>query len=272
MPTCPCISKGPSRSPLVTVTCYLATNMLIMTTLVELGTGMLLADRVLDGVRQAVRTGTLVPGRIYSAYELAEQLGISRSPVREGLLRLSEAGLVRMHRQRGFEVVRPDLETVIEIFHLRLLLEVPAVRLAAGRADRSVITALRLCLEEMNTAARARDENAFMMQDKRFHGLLLAAAGNRSLLAIVDRLRDLTRSIGASTVEDSRTLRDIHAEHLPVFDAVVAHDSNAAAAALTHHLSVTLRLLIAQTSSGDVEYPRPAEILLDVEHLANPPG
>lgn len=241
-----------------------------MVTIVQLGAGTLLADRVVDGIRLAVQAGTLVPGRVYSAYELAEQLGISRSPVREGLLKLSQAGLVRMHRQRGFEVVRPDLETLIEIFHLRLLLEVPAVRLAARRADRGTITALRICLKDMDAAARARDENAFMTQDKRFHGLLLEAAGNRSLLAIVDGLRDLTRSIGASTVEHSRSLRDIRAEHLPVFDAVVARDPDAAATALTHHLLVTARLLVAQTGGGGGEYPPMAKVLLGVDQFGNP--
>ena len=63
-----------------------------------------LADQVADAVRAGVRSGDLVPGRLYSAYQLAEIMGISRSPVREALMRLAEAGMVSLERSRGFRL------------------------------------------------------------------------------------------------------------------------------------------------------------------------
>jgi DNA-binding GntR family transcriptional regulator len=88
-----------------------------------------LTDRVVHELRESIRSGVLRPGELYSVYQLAEQLQVSRTPVREGLLRLAEAGMVRFERNRGFRVLRSAPADIAGIFHLRLLLEVPAARL-----------------------------------------------------------------------------------------------------------------------------------------------
>ncbi|MGW0201118.1 GntR family transcriptional regulator [Nonomuraea sp. NPDC003201] len=94
--------------------------------------GRSLAEQVISEVRRAVHTGAMVPGRLYSVYQVAEQLNVSRSPVREAMLRLAEAGLVQVERNRGFRVVLPHPREIVEIFGVRLALELPAAR----RADR----------------------------------------------------------------------------------------------------------------------------------------
>lgn len=91
-----------------------------------------LTDQVADAVRAAVRSGDLTPGRLYSAYQMADLLGVSRSPVREALLRLAEAGMVALERNRGFRIAVPGAREIAEVFHLRLLLEVPAVERVAA--------------------------------------------------------------------------------------------------------------------------------------------
>jgi DNA-binding GntR family transcriptional regulator len=100
----------------------------------------------------------------------------------------------------------------------------------------------------MAAAAAAADEARFMHHDQRLHAAVLAAAGNRRVSAIVDNLRDVTRLIGASTVEVSRTLADVLAEHEPIVAAVERGDGEAAAAALAGHLERTGRLLVAQAA------------------------
>ena len=91
-----------------------------------------LADAVAQAVRDGVAAGELVPEVTYSVYQLADLLQISRSPVREGLLRLAEAGLVEIRRNRGFRVLPPRAHDIEEIVEIRLALE-PA---AAGKAAR----------------------------------------------------------------------------------------------------------------------------------------
>jgi DNA-binding GntR family transcriptional regulator len=230
-----------------------------------------LADQAVAAIRAAVRDGTLQPGQLYSAYQIAGYLGVSRSPVREALMRLAEAGMVAFERNRGFRIVIPGAADIAEVFQLRLLLEVPAARraalltpagagaglgaeLAAGLgAELAAGLGARLAAELalMRAAAEARDEALFMRHDQRLHRLILEAAGNSRLTALVENLRDTTRTLGASTADRSRDLSDIAAEHVPIVDAIAAGDAAAAGAAMTFHLSHTATLLVAQ-AGGDL--------------------
>jgi DNA-binding GntR family transcriptional regulator len=212
-----------------------------------------LTDQVIASVRDGVRTGALRPGELYSAYQLADLLGVSRSPVREALLRLAEAGMVTLERNRGFRVSVPGAREIAEIFQLRLLLEVEAARRAAARIDPAVAATLHAELDAMDAAAGAHDEPDFMQHDQRLHSMIIAAAGNRRTQQLVDGLRDATRLLGASTVDTSRSLHDIAAEHRPIVAAITAGDRDAAAAAMHAHLEHTARLLLAQTvrEAGD---------------------
>jgi DNA-binding GntR family transcriptional regulator len=89
-----------------------------------------------------------------------------------------------------------------------------------------------------------------MAHDQRFHELLLDAAGNRRLVGIVAGLRDHVRVRGASTVGRGRDLRAIYDEHVAIFDALRAHDADAAERAMREHLQRTRELLLAAYSSG----------------------
>jgi DNA-binding GntR family transcriptional regulator len=221
-----------------------------------------LADQAVAAIRGAVRDGSLQAGQLYSAYQIASYLGVSRSPVREALMRLAEAGMVAFERNRGFRIVIPGAADIAEVFQLRLLLEVPAARratmlAAAGRAvgpgvglrlgpGADLVAGLQSELARMRGAAADHDEALFMRHDQRLHRLILEAAGNSRLTALVDNLRDTTRTLGASTADRSRDLSDIAAEHVPIVDAIVAGDAAAAGAAMAHHLAHTGTLLVAQ--------------------------
>jgi DNA-binding GntR family transcriptional regulator len=209
-----------------------------------------LADQAVAAIRAAVRDGTLQAGQLYSAYQIASYLGVSRSPVREALMRLAEAGMVAFERNRGFRIVLPGAADIAEVFQLRLLLEVPATRRTAMLRPAELATLLVAGLgpelAQMRAAAADRDEALFMRHDQRLHRLIMEAAGNSRLTALVDNLRDTTRTLGASTADRSRDLNDIAAEHVPIVDAIAAGDAAAAGAAMAYHLSHTGTLLIAQ--------------------------
>ena len=205
-----------------------------------------LTDQVAAAIRAAARSGELEPGRLYSAYVLADQLGVSRSPVREALLRLAEVGLVRFERNRGFRVLLPRAQDIAEVFAIRLALEVPAARRAAAAGPARLAADLTAELDAMRRAAAAVDDVGLMRHDQQLHGLLLTAAGNARAAAIVDNLRDVTRLIGASTLDGSRSREDVCAEHEPILAAVAAGDPDSAAAAMAEHLERTGRLLVAQ--------------------------
>jgi DNA-binding GntR family transcriptional regulator len=222
-----------------------------------------LTDQVVHELRESIRSGVLRPGELYSVYQLAEQLQVSRTPVREGLLRLAEAGMVRFERNRGFRVLRRAPADIAGIFHLRLLLEVPAARLAATRMDAATLAELRAELDTMHAiAAAGGDERLFIRHDRRFHDLVMGATGNDRLVATVDGLRDATITLGASTVDRKRSLADVAEEHAPVLTALVAGDGDAAAAALRGHISHTGTLLVTIAAAALGEAPAPADLEL----------
>jgi DNA-binding GntR family transcriptional regulator len=207
-----------------------------------------LADAVVDAVRSGITTGELVPDATYSVYQLAELLGVSRSPVREGLLRLAEAGLVRIDRNRGFRVLTPQARDIEEIIDIRLALEPPAARRAAEQATDAQHAEVRHAFDAMGAAlGEARtgpaDEKRFWVADHAVHDTLMRAGGNLRAAAIIDRLRATTALLGPPTTTAGRTLAEIRDEHEPIVTAVLHRRGADAETAMRRHLEHTGELL-----------------------------
>jgi DNA-binding GntR family transcriptional regulator len=205
-----------------------------------------LMNKVGDALHSAILSGELVAGQLYSVQDLAEVLGVSRTPVREALIRLASKGMVRFERNRGVRVLQSTPQDLEEVFELRLLLEVPAARLAVARMQAADVAELRKCLDEMNGAAESGDERSLVQHDRRFHAVILEAAGNHRLAVFVDSLRDLVLTRGVSTAGTSRTLRDIANEHVPILEKIEARDADGVAGAMHSHVLHTAQLLITQ--------------------------
>lgn len=216
-----------------------------------------LADAVAQAVRDGIAAGELVPDTTYSVYQLAGLLGVSRSPVREGMLRLAEAGLVEIRRNRGFRVLPPRAHDIEEIIEIRLALEPPAARKAAGHGTDEQHAAIRAALDTMAAAAARGDDASFWPADRALHDRLLRAAGNARAAAVVAQLRSTTALLGPPTTAGGRTLADIHAEHAPVVTAVLARDGAAAETAMRAHLQATGSLLAARLARGAAHGPNP---------------
>lgn len=209
--------------------------------------------QVLGELRTAVVTGELPPGTLHSVQSLATQLGVSRTPVREALIKLAQQGMVAFERNRGVRILPTSVRDLEEVFALRLLLEVPATRRAVRLLDVAGRRELRRLLVAMERAAAADDEFLLSEHDRRFHRMLLRASGNHRLAEYVDGLRDTVLRRGVSTAGSSRTLDDIVAEHRGVLERVEAGDADGAAAAMRSHILHTAALLVAQEGGSDVE-------------------
>ena len=182
-----------------------------------------LASHARAAVLAAIGDGRLEPGTLHSVAQLAEQLGISRTPVREALLVLEREGRVRFERNKGVRVLETTAADVAEVFELRLLLEVPAAAKACGVVE---LEALRTAIDD----------------GERFHELIVLAAGNRRLAAIVAGLRE---ALGGPTDRDPE---EAAAEHRAILAALEAGDADRAAAAMRYHLRRTAELAGATRS------------------------
>ncbi|GAA1754276.1 GntR family transcriptional regulator [Kocuria aegyptia] len=186
------------------------------------------------------------PGRLYSVQQLASAMDVSRSPVREGLLRLGEAGLIRFHRNRGFEIVEVSPTDVAEILAVRTALEVPAARRAARLAQPEELGRVRAQWEALHGAARAGDLEAAAEADAGLHRLLLLLAGNSQAVQLVERLRTTTSFLGVVAAPSRRPVGELAREHDALVRAVLARDEAAAAGAMREHLAATAQRLVAQ--------------------------
>lgn len=213
------------------------------------------ADSYTDQVREALKgtlaSGALEVGRIYPIQTLADQLGVSRTPVREALLQMQQAGLVRILPTQGVLIVGRTIEDLRQVFQIRTWLEVPAAREAVARATPADVEGLQRSYERLGALAEAGDRAAFAAEDRRFHGTLLALAGNERLATVVDQLRDFLISNGYASTGHDRSLRDIAIEHEPIVAAFADGDADAAAAAMERHLELTAETTIERATKPD---------------------
>ncbi len=205
-----------------------------------------LASTVEARVRDWIRDGTLERGELYSVQQLSDWFETSRSPVREGLLAVAEAGLIEFTRNRGFRIVVPGARDVAEIFGLRLALEPPAAHRAASTRTDADACALARSVESMEKAADRADPATFAAEDQRLHQQIMRIAGNGRAARVIESMRDATRVLGPSTAGRSRSLHEILGEHRPFVDAIIAHDAADAERSMRRHLVATGHLLVRQ--------------------------
>lgn len=193
-----------------------------------------LRDKALEILRQAIVTGQIAPGELYSATALAKELGVSVSPVREAMLTLVNEGALEAVRNRGFRIPELSEQDLADVFELRLLLEVPSM----GRLARMDIASSKDELEQLVAATEATvdDANEFLARDRDLHLHLLALHGNGRLLDMVRVLRDQTRLYGLGT-GDSRQLRvEAAHEHRQLVAHILEGDARAAERLMRKHL------------------------------------
>lgn len=208
-------------------------------------------DRVFASLRESIVTGEFPAGSLHSIYRLADLLDVSRTPVREAVLRLADIGLVTVERNRGVRIRGVTVDDVREVFELRLMIEVPAAAYAAAHADDATIGTIRSELDQMRRYAAADDEPQFTAHDRLLHRSIGAATGNARLQGEVAMLRDSIQARGASTIRRSRGMTDLAAEHAPIVVAIETRDPAAAAAHMERHLVHTATLLMAQVAGDD---------------------
>ena len=196
-----------------------------------------LREQVRDQLEELIVHGALPPGHHLVESRLAEELGVSRIPVREALQRLSQEGWVELRPRQGAFVHRPTAKEVDDVFDVRTLVEVEAARRAARHATDAAVRRLFELLEEGRGVAASTDERALLATNERFHEQVTAMADNRALSDLIALLGKRIRWYFARVV----TVRSAHswAEHGELAEAIAARDAEGAAAAARRHVEHT---------------------------------
>lgn len=195
-----------------------------------------LRDDAAQAIRAQIVAGEIKPDTLYAIGQIAEQLEVSITPVREALLDLAKDGLIEMVRNRGFRVRVLSDQDLDEIVQIRLMLEVAAVREIAEHRLVTDFAPLRELSARTEAAAVAGDWVEFLTNDRELHLALLHHLGNPRLVEIVGRLRDQSRLYGLDRVAGTHAFLDSTREHDGLLDAVEAGRADKAAELMTKHL------------------------------------
>ena len=212
-------------------------------------------DRVFALLRESILSGEFPAGSLHSIYRLADLLEVSRTPVREAVLRLADIGLVTVERNRGVRIRGVSVADIRSVFELRLMIEVPAAAYAAAHASDDDVRVLEAELDGMRAAAADSDEQRFTAHDRALHHAIGSILGNHRAQQEVAALRDSIQTRGASTLHRSRGMPEILGEHVPIVEAIAARDAKAAATHMEAHLVSTASLLMAQAATRDDPEP-----------------
>lgn len=204
-------------------------------------------DRAYDYVKSQVMTGAFPGGELISEGQVADALGMSRTPVREGFLRLEAEGLLRLYPQRGALVVPVSPGEVRSVMEARLVCEQFAVEKVirlGPQARAPVVAELDDLLEQQRASSEAAQVEETFQSDRMFHTVLLDAAANEFLGGLYVSLRDRqVRMTRESALRDPQRLTSILGEHAQITDTVRDGDLAAAREAVRVHLVGTVSAL-----------------------------
>lgn len=192
-----------------------------------------LGTRAYDRLLDLILSGTLPAGTLLQEQALADELDISRTPVREALVRLETEGLVKRHVGRLLIVREVPVREFIEILRVRLVLESEAIVLACANAPAAELSALRRQHESLLARGSPDAENQARADDA-LHGLIVDACENTVLAELVRNLRRRTRIFNLKSLPD-RFVPGC-SEHLDIVDALECRDEERARRALVTHL------------------------------------
>jgi DNA-binding GntR family transcriptional regulator len=216
----------------------------------------ILADRAYEAIKRAILTLELEPGTRVVERRLAEQLRVSKSPVRDALQRLSGEGLVVQTPYAGMIVTKFDPAFVDELYQVREVLEVMAVELAAPRLTAADVADAEDSFRQAEEAMSRDDRAALGQASSRFHAVLHRRSENRPLQSMLDGLRDKVRIV-TSTNWRSRgdNMWEAHRQHQAILAAATSGDVATAADLMRDHIRrgrSEYRLAYDAAGSGEV--------------------
>lgn len=214
-------------------------------------------DAAAAALREAILRGDAAPGSRLGETELAEQLGLSRTPVREALRQLASDGLVTVLPNRGARVAEWSREDLEEIYELRALLEAHAAARAATRIpDEQVALLVKLC-DEMDDCARqatASDLDRIAELNARFHGLILEASGSARLTGLMKAVVQVPLVLRTFHHYSPEALRRSLGHHREIVAAFRAGDADWASSVMRSHVLAARAVLLQNlpTPEGDL--------------------
>lgn len=195
-----------------------------------------LRDVVFETLRKAILTGTLEPGERLREVQLAERLGVSRTPVREAIRKLELEGLVSMVPRRGAEVARITDKNLRDVLEVRRHLDALCAELACARINEEQIGRLRNSCDEFERAVRSKDLDEIARRDVEFHDVILEATKNTRLIQLVHNLSEQMYRFRFEYIKNAKMHEMLIREHRTICESIASGEVEKASQAAKLHI------------------------------------
>ena len=207
-----------------------------------------LRDVVFNTLRQAILTGELKPGERLMEIHLAEQLGVSRTPIREAIRMLELDGLVIMIPRRGAEVAEITEKSMNDVLEVRRAVDALCVELACERISPEELERLQKACEEFRKEAMKEDKDVkkLAQKDVELHDIIVQATGNQRLIQLVNNLSEQMYRYRFEYLKDFSQHENLVKEHGVIYDSIVKKDAKTACEAAKLHIDNQEKAIIRQ--------------------------
>lgn len=203
-----------------------------------------LRDVVVDNIRQAIISGEFPAGMRLMELQLAEEMGVSRTPVREAIRKMELEGLVVMIPRRGAYVADISIKDINEVYEIRTALDVLAAGLAAERIDDDEIKEMKQLLDADKPLVAAKDYPKIIENDTAFHDVIYKASRNKRCMNIISNLREQITAIRGRSMPYPGRLETMLKEHENIYEAIAQRSVDKAQKAVRTHMENAERTLL----------------------------
>ena len=206
---------------------------------------------IYQAIREMIASGRLAPGSRIDERVIAEQLGVSRTPLREATAKLAKEGLVEQRPYRGNFVRAFSPKQVSDLYETRMVLEGLATRRAVANLSDADLATLTGLLDAAQAALDAEDLDGFSAADQRFHSTIARLSGNETLIESLERLRAQVQLIRLAANRDPDLVQRTARERPAILAALAARDADRAGRLMEEHIDGVRRSMVEQLAAAE---------------------
>ena len=203
-------------------------------------------EMVYEELKMQILTGAIVPGTRMMEVELANEMGVSRTPIREAIRKLEKEGLVTIEPRRGAYASMISTDDRVEILEVRQDLEGLAAHFAASRMNDEELESLRDVSAHYNDAVKRGSMEDMIKYDTKFHRIIVDSCDNKVLVHIIEQLQEMVLRFRYIYYDNFRRAENMPEEHQAIVDAIASHDDEAAREAADVHIDRLKQLVMSE--------------------------
>lgn len=205
-----------------------------------------LREMVYEELKMQILTGAIVPGTRMMEVDLAEEMGVSRTPIREAIRKLEKEGLVTIEPRRGAYASQISTDDMVEILEVRQNMEGLAAFFAASRMQPEQMNELKEVSEKYNIAVAEGDMESMIKHDTRFHRIIVESCNNKILVQMIEQLQELVLRFRYIYYDNFKRAENMPEEHQVIMNAIESKDADAARDAADVHIDRLKELIIRE--------------------------